>query len=263
MALFKVYKPKQGYEELVNPKNSPLKYIKFGVLSLQNNKIYKQKTGKRETAVVVLSGSVIVTVQGRKYKLGKRKDVFSGKPEMIYIPINESYEINAVKTAELVITSALGNVKKSVIVKKGKDLKLRVAGRGYFERHIFDLLTADDDADALLMGETFHIDGGWSCIPPHKHDKDRLPLESNLEEVYFFKITPENGFGFERLYSEGEKFDKTWVLKNNTVLSMPFGYHALTVSPGYRLYYFWVLAGKKRILKQFFDPRYDWLNKKK
>lgn len=263
MAIFDTFKPRKGYVELVNNSNSPLKHIKLGVLTLLKNKRYRSSTEMRETAVVVLSGTVYVSVQGKKYKLGKRKDVFSGKPEMIYIPINEVFEIKADKNSELIITSALGKTKKRVIVKKGSELKKRVAGRGYFERHIFDLLTANDDADALLMGETFHIDGGWSCIPPHKHDKDRLPLESNLEEVYFFKIMPENGFGFERLYSEGEKFDKTWVLKNNSVLSMPFGYHALAVSPGYRLYYFWVLAGKKRILKQFFDPRYDWLNKKK
>jgi len=262
MPFFKVFKPKKGFTGLVNSSNSPLKHLELGVLTLLKDGKYKTFTGKRETAVVVLSGTVKVLVQGKEYKLGTRKDVFSGKPEMLYIPINESFEIKACKKSELIITSALGKKKKAIIVKTGGDIKKRVAGRGYFERHIFDLLTADDDADALLMGETFHIDGGWSCIPPHKHDKDRLPLESILEEVYFFKIKPENGFGFERLYSEGEKFDKTWVLKNNTVLSMPFGYHALAVSPGYRLYYFWVLAGKKRILKQYFDPRYDWLNKK-
>lgn len=261
MELFKNYKPKKGYVELVNKGNSSLKHIVFGVLKLKVNEKYRANTEGRETAVVVLSGTVNVAVSGMKYTIGKRKDVFSGKPEMIYIPINECFEITAKKDSELVLTSAACNKKKKIIVKKSSDLKLRVAGRDRFERHIFDLLTANDDADALLMGETYHTDGGWSCIPPHKHDCNRLPVESKLEEVYFFKINPENGFGFERLYSENEKFDKTWVLKNNTLLCMPFGYHALAVSPGYKLYYLWVLAGKKRILKQYFDPRYVWLNK--
>ena len=259
---FKVFKPKDGYTELVNKKNSPLEYIKFGVLRLKKGKSWSSSTKNEEAAIVVLSGTIVITIGCKEYKLGKRKDVWSGKPETLYLSMNEKYTIKALSDTEVAISVSPAKHKNDTVAIKQKNIVSRSAGKGIFTRDIYDIIKADSiKADRLIIGETYHRDGGWSCIPPHKHDVDRLPKEADLEELYFFKITPENGFGFERLYSEGEKRDNVWVLKNNTLLCMPEGYHALAVSPGYRLYYLWILAGKKRVLKQHFDPRYDWLNK--
>ena len=260
MNWFKTYIPKKGYVELVNKKSSPLKYIKFGILSLNKGGVWKSDTKDDETALVVLSGKIEVYIQDKIFKIGVRKDVFSGKPEAIYIPKGEKYTVNALSQCEVAISSSLSMRKNNLFVIKQKDVKERTAGKYNWERKIYDIINENVEANRLIIGETFHKPGCWSCIPPHKHDVDRLPKEAKLEELYFFKIIPKEGFGFERIYSEGEKFDEVFVLKNNTLLCMPFGYHALAVSPGYKLYYLWILAGKKRILKQYFDPRYEWLN---
>ena len=108
------------------------------------------------------------------------------------------------------------------------------------------------DAKYLIMGETINPKGNWSSYPPHKHDTDNLPYESKLEEIYFFKVNPEKGFGFQRIYSEN--FDKVFVIKNNTIITIPFGYHPVVAIPSCEIYYMWVLAGKKRILKSTEDP---------
>ncbi|MFH1824338.1 MAG: 5-deoxy-glucuronate isomerase [Candidatus Firestonebacteria bacterium] len=261
MNWFKIYKHKNGYVELVNKRNSPLKYINFGILNLNKGEVWKSNTKDNETVLIVLSGRMQVNVQNKTFKIGMRKDVFSGKPEAVYIPREEKYTIKALSNCEVAVSSGMSDEKNDLVIMKQKDVKQRVAGKYNWKRQIYDIVNNEIKADRLIIGETYHMPGCWSCIPPHKHDTDRLPKESKLEELYFFKIIPEEGFGFERVYSEGEKFDKVFVLKNNALLCMPFGYHSLAVSPGYRLYYLWILAGEKRVVKQYFDPRYEWLNK--
>ena len=55
----------------------------------------------------------------------------------------------------------------------------------------------------LMVGETFNPAGNWSSFPPHKHDGRNG--EPKLEEVYYFRIDPAQGFGHQVLYTnDGE-----------------------------------------------------------
>ena len=111
--------------------------------------------------------------------------------------------------------------------------------------------------------KTISPPGNWSSFPPHKHGVENPPEETKLEEVYFFKIQPEEGFGMQRLYTDpdldDEGFDEALVLKNNTVTIMPRGYHPVCAAPGYSVYYLWILAGKNRKLIPKEDPQHSWI----
>ena len=80
-----------------------------------------------------------------------------------------------------------------------------------------------------------------------------------MEEVYFFKIKPQQGFGIQRIYSDDRSIDSTYLLQDNDTVAIPEGYHPVVAAPGYRLYYLWILAGEKRILKMRDDPQHTWL----
>jgi len=67
---FKRYNEKFGYTELVNKKNSPLKYIRFGILRLKKGASWKGKLKAEEGLITVLSGKVEITSGGKSYKLG-------------------------------------------------------------------------------------------------------------------------------------------------------------------------------------------------
>ena len=43
--------------------------------------------------------------------------------------------------------------------------------------------------------------GHWSSYPPHKHDRDAMPDESFLEETYYHRFRPAQGFGLQRVYT--------------------------------------------------------------
>ena len=55
----------------------------------------------------------------------------------------------------------------------------------------------------LLVSELFTVgQGGWSGFPPHKHDTDRLPLETRHDETYNFRFRPNHGFGVQLVQRE-------------------------------------------------------------
>ena len=81
-----------------------------------------------------------------------------------------------------------------------------------------------------------------------------------MDEVYFFKIYPENGFGLQRVYSFDKELDEALVIENNTTVLIPKGYHPVVATPGYKLYYLWILVGEKRgVLFINTHPDYRWM----
>ena len=108
-----------------------------------------------------------------------------------------------------------------------------------------------------MVGETFNPPGNWSSYPPHKHDgKDGEPT---LEEVYYFTIDPPQGFGQQILYTNDGESASHSVRDGDTVL-LPYGYHPVSASPGYRLCYLWGMAGEQRKLALHEDPAHKWIH---
>jgi 5-deoxy-glucuronate isomerase len=131
-----------------------------------------------------------------------------------------------------------------------------VRGRGAHERTIHPILMADQAADSLLVCEVLTPAGHWSSYPPHKHDRDALPEESLLEETYYHRITPAQGFAVQRVYGDG--LDETVTVRDRDVVLVPRGYHTVSAPPGYDLYYLNVMAGPTRAWAVANDPDHDW-----
>ena len=64
-----------------------------------------------------------------------------------------------------------------------------------------------------------------SSYPPHKHDSDNVPLESSLEETYYHRLNPEQGFAFQRVYTDDRSIDEAMAVENHDVVMVPRGYH--------------------------------------
>jgi 5-deoxy-glucuronate isomerase len=115
------------------------------------------------------------------------------------------------------------------------------------------------EANHLIVGETFNRSGQWSSYPPHKHEQDVPGIESRQEELYFFRLNPEQGFGFMRVYTDDRSIDQPMVLEQNDLVVIPKGYHPVCAAPGYNLYYLWMLAGPTRTLTMRDDPEHAWV----
>ena len=103
--------------------------------------------------------------------------------------------------------------------------------------------------------------GNWSSYPPHKHDRDDLPHESQLEETYYHRFSPPQGYGVQRVYTDDRSLDETLAVGDGDVVLVPKGYHPVGAPHGYDLYYLNVMAGPKRIWRFHNDPAHEWLMK--
>ena len=88
--------------------------------------------------------------------------------------------------------------------------------------------------------------GHSSSYPPHKHDTDNLPQESSLEETYYHRLKPAQGFAFQRVYTDDRSLDESLAVEDHDVVMVPRGYHPVVVPYGYESYYLNVMAGPRR-----------------
>ena len=79
----------------------------------------------------------------------------------------------------------------------------------------------DAEAESLLVVEVITPGGHWSSYPPHKHDRDALPEESYLEETYYHRLKPPQGFAFQRVYTDDRSLDETLTVEDGDVVLVP------------------------------------------
>ena len=110
-----------------------------------------------------------------------------------------------------------------------------------------------------LVVEVTTPSGHSSSYPPHKHDRDNAPVESSLEETYYHRLNPPQGFAFQRVYTEDRSIDESMAVEDNDVVIVPRGYHPVVVPYGYDSYYLNVMAGPRRHWYFKNDPIHEWM----
>lgn len=260
MKLRAQYTPQEGYTPLIRRGKTGMQYLELGVLQLSSFQNYRAKTGQDEILLVILGGMVHLEARGQKWEfLGRRKNVFDGQATSAYLPPGCSFRITSIGDTQIALCRAKSGEEREPYVILAEEVKVSQRGEPGFQREIHDILSPDRPASHLIVGETFNAPGQWSSYPPHKHDQERPPAESQMEEIYLFKIHPPQGFGFQRIYSPEDGLDEAMVVKDNLVVGLPKGYHPVVSAPGYRLYYLWALAGESRRLIQYDDPEHAWV----
>ncbi|MCB1446755.1 MAG: 5-deoxy-glucuronate isomerase, partial [Rhizobiaceae bacterium] len=135
-------------------------------------------------------------------------------------------------------------------------------GKGSNVRLVTNIMPEDDNsAHSLLVVEVITPAGNTSSYPSHKHDRDDLPNESLLEETYYHRINPPQGFAFQRVYTDDRSLDEAMAVEDGDVTLVPKGYHPCATIHGYDLYYLNVMAGPKRVWKFHNQPEHEWLLK--
>jgi len=189
----------------------------------------------------------------------RRKNVFDGKASAVYLPPGTEGRIEAVAPARLAVAQALSETGAEATVIEPEDVRPKIVGAQNWRRQVHDIVNGRLAAGRLLVGETFNRTGCWSSYPPHRHDEDRLPVEADLEEIYFFQVDPPQGFGFQRVYTDERDLDEAYAVEHDDAVVLPRGYHPVAAAPGYRVYYLWMLAGTGRTMCPFDDPQHAWI----
>ncbi|MDR7033566.1 5-deoxy-glucuronate isomerase [Mesorhizobium sp. BE184] len=258
----------EGRVAHVTPQNAGWTYVGFDLHRLAAGQTVSMDTGSREACLVFVTGKGKTTAGGEDLgELGERMSPFEGKPWSVYVPQNSSWLVTATTDVELAVCTAPGlGGGLPVRVIRPDALGQETRGRGTNTRYVTNILPEGEPADSLLVVEVITPGGHTSSYPPHKHDRDNLPAESYLEETYYHRINPPQGFAFQRVYTDADAngvrdLDEVMAVEDGDVVLVPKGYHPCAACHGYDLYYLNVMAGPKRTWKFHNAPEHEWLMK--
>jgi len=241
----------------------PLNY--FNIVKLKAGESFEYRLAEYETCIVPATGTISVETAGQTFKdIGKRgKDVWDGEPEGVYVPTDTTARIYAHTDTETFVAGAKYDQTLAPFAVRENELDVVQYGSDDTKTHrkIKHILGAGchDRVGRLLVSELFTVGaGGWSGFPSHKHDTDRLPIESRHDETYNFRFRPDYGSGLQMLQRvDNEPGDAYHIMNGSTVL-IDKGYHPCCALPGYEMYYFTILGGlSQRSLKQYFQPTHE------
>jgi 5-deoxy-glucuronate isomerase len=250
----------------VTPDIAGWQLLHFAARRLRRGDRWDHATGENELALVVLGGICAVrSSRGEWQDVGRRPDVFSGMPYMLYLPPRSSFTVEAA-SAELDIAygwcpSDQDHPPQLV----GPDqVSVEIRGGGNATRQINNMIPPGFNCHRLVVVEVYTPPGNWSSYPPHKHDQHREDqhgnlLEADLEEVYFYKLDKPAGYAYQRVYTADGRLDELVMARQDDVVLVPEGYHPVVSAHGYTTYYLNFLAGSAQSLANMDDPEYAWI----
>src|ERR1700677_2033134 len=245
----------------ITPESAGWRHIGFQVHRLAPTQIVRGGTGERETCLVVLAGTADISVDDQHFKdIGHRSSVFDdAAPGAVYAPAGRTYSVTARSEVELAVCSAPGKPGRSPRAIAAAEMSKEIRGNGTNTRYVRNILPQTKEADSLIVVEVITPGGHWSSYPPHKHDTPSTEVETALEEIYYYRINPPQGFGVQRVYTDDRSIDQVVLVEDRDLVLVPKGYHPVGAAHGYDLYYLNVMAGPKRTWRFHNDPAHEWL----
>ena len=249
----------------VTPESAGWTEASLKVVELETLQELSLDTGDTEVMILPLSGHGTIESGNEAFELSARASVFDGPADMVYIGTDNTYALSG--EGRFAICGA--RAKRQLLNRRvaAADVPVELRGTGNCSRQVHNFGTAGVfEADSLIACEVITPGGNWSSYPAHKHDEN-TPVESALEEIYYFEIDSgpslSRGFGYHRVYGTPERpIEVLEEVRSGDVVLVPHGYHGPSVAaPGYHMYYLNVMAGpgQERAWKIVDDPEHAWL----
>lgn len=262
-----------GYILSITPETAGWELISFQVRKLAAGASWSFETGENELALVNLSGRyTVVSDKGTWSGIGGRTSPFEGAAHALYLPRRTAFTVTVEEAGEFAVTWCPTDEDHGPFLIRPEEVRVSLRGGDNVTRQINDLLPPGSPVHRLVLVEVYTPGGNWSSYPPHKHDvhaagADGALLEADLEEVYYYRINPPDGYAFQRVYTDatcplhkaGYPIDAVVMATDGCAVLVPEGYHPVVSAPGYTAYYLNVLAGSAQSLMARDDPRYSWV----
>lgn len=238
------------------------RYVGFSLYRLRAGEQVGEATGSNEVILVMVEGKASFTAAGTDWGvLGERMNVFEKTPpHCLYVPNSESWTATATTECTIAVCAAPGKGGHKARRIGPDGISLTTRGKGANTRHINNIAMENEDyCDSLLVTEVFTPAGHWSSYPSHRHDEDNFPDITYLEETYYHRLNPADGFGIQRVYTDDGLLDETMAVKDGDVVLVPRGHHPCGAPYGFEMYYLNVMAGPLRKWRFVADPAVKWI----
>lgn len=260
-------KPEQEAGQLhdISPESANWRYVGFQVYRLKPGETAQDKTGDNEAIIVMIEGKAELSISGEQFgEIGERMDVFERTPpHCLYAPNDSKWIATATTDCEFAVCLAPGKGNYPAQRLGPEGISLETRGKGTNTRYINNIaMEGRDVADSLLVTEVFTPQGHWSSYPPHRHDADDYPNITYLEETYYHRLNPPQGYAHQRIWTEDGSLDETLSVGNRDVSLVPKGHHPCAAPYGYDLYYLNVMAGPLRKWRFKNHPDHAWIHER-
>lgn len=244
----------------IDPSSAGWEYVSFQARRLRARATVDLPGADCERLILLLEGHARVVVDSEDFgRLGSRTSVFDGPPPPVVLAAPGT-DVHVTADDDLLLVVAAGPagpIRRTAYVAP-EDVFVERRGEGQTARRIHHLLPATAEAGRLIAFEVFTPGGNWSSWPPHKHDTENPPIESRLEELYFYRFALPQGFAFHRVYTPERDLDVALTPGDGDVVLVPRGYHPVGVPAGYDCYYLNIMAGPGRAWHFTIDPDHAW-----
>ena len=241
------------------PATAGWEYLSFQVRRVVPGAPWSGNTGEQEAALVLLGGRITLRAGDETWPMGERRTPFDGLPWSAYLPPRTAFTIEATEPADVAWSQAPAEGRYPARLIRPADVRVEDRGAGSTARTVRHMLPPEFPAERLIVVEVFTPEGHWSSYPPHKHDVENLPHENLLEETYYYRIDPPQGFALQRIYTRDGRWDVAVVAEDGDLVLVPEGYHPVSAAAGYTCYYLNAQAGPSRAWLTQDDPRHTWV----
>ncbi len=252
----------RGKVHAITPENAGWGYVGFTLYRLEPGDTAQEATGSTEAILVLVEGKATLSAAGEEFgEMGDRMNVFERTPpHCLYVPHDSDWTAVATTSCTLAVCTAPGHSGRPAQRLGPDGIATEPRGKGTNTRYINNIaMEGRDVADSLLVTEVFTPSGHWSSWPAHRHDVDDFPNITYLEETYYHRLNPAQGFGIQRVWTEDGELDETIAVSNHDVTLVPKGHHPCGAPYGYDMYYLNVMAGPLRKWRFVNHPDHDWI----
>jgi len=180
----------------VTPDSAGWSHVGFRLVRLADGQRHDGGGDGREACLVLVSGLADVVAGEESYEnVGGRSSPFEDRaPGAVYVPAGVRYSVRARGEAELAVCTAPGKPGRTPRLIDEARMSREVRGTGTNTRYVRNILPESEPAESLLVVEVITPGGHWSSYPPHKHDTATPAQETALEETYYHRLNPAQGF---------------------------------------------------------------------
>jgi 5-deoxy-glucuronate isomerase len=242
----------------VTPASAGWQHLTFQIHAVAAGEAFLSESLGSECCLLLLSGDADLSVGKRTWSVRGRAHVFAGLPHALYVPPGERFALRATTEVEFALGAApaAGRLPPRFITPD--DVAVEIRGGHNATRQISHVIDPGG-AEALLCVEVYTPSGNWSSYPPHRHDCDEPGVETDLDEVYHYRLDPPDGFALQRLYSDDRSLDQVVIARDGDTVLVRRGYHPVVLAPGYDGYYLNFLAGARPTWEARDEPDLAWV----
>lgn len=251
-----------GRVQHITPESAGWRYVGFDAYQLKKGQTLDLNSGDQELCLVLVAGLAAIATRTIEFNaIGRRMTPFERTPPFsVYVPHDDQAHIVALTDLELAVCRAPGWSDLPARLIAPDDVGVEQRGKGHNKRLVHNILPENEPADSLLVVEVFTDEGDTSSYPSHKHDTENSASETYLEETYYHRLDPAQGFCLQRVYTDDRSLDECLPVYDRDVVKVPRGYHPVATLAGYDNYYLNVMAGPVRKWQFTWEKDHAWIN---